>query len=161
MRFEHVIEINAADPVVRAMMPTFSRDQLWRGLMLRVRAPERFPNGPAAAECTDVAEGLTRRVLHFGPHTLRDEVHVEPGRRLQFTPESHGELAPIRLTITVEEPVAGQLVLRFVYEALAELSAEEAFYSGYRHNAWLHNDRDMVGVLREWLENGELEPHTH
>ena len=161
MRFEHVIEINSAQAAVQAMMTRFSRDQLWRGLMLRVRAPERFPNGPAAVECTDVAEGQVRRVLHFGPHTLQDEVRIEPLQRLVFTPEAHGELAPIRLTISVEEPVPGQLVLRFVYEALAELSAEEAYYSGYRHNAWLHNDRDMVGQLREWLDTGELEALTH
>jgi hypothetical protein len=48
------------------------------------------------------------------------------------------------------------MVLRFVYEALAELSAEEALYNGYRHSAWLANDRDMVRTLREWLAEGSL-----
>ena len=31
-----------------------------------------------------------------------------------------------------------------------------AYYNDYRHNAWLHNDRDMVRTLRQWLLEGGL-----
>ena len=81
---------------------------------------------------------------------------AEPGQRLVFTPQAHGDTAPIRLSIAIEEPQAGQMVLRFTYEALAAQTAEEAYYNDYRHNAWLHNDRDMVRTLRQWLSDEGL-----
>jgi hypothetical protein len=98
------------------------------------------------------------RTLRFGSHTLTDRVQLDAEESLVFTPEAHGETAPIRLTIRIEEPQPRQMVLRFIYEALAEQTQEEAYYNDYRHSAWLHNDRDMVITLREWLESGELNP---
>lgn len=161
MRFEHLIEINSPLATVQMAVPVFTREQLWRGLMIRVRFPQRFPNGPESCEVMQTGPELVSRVLHFGPHVLHDEVHITPGERLQFTPRAHGESTPIRLTVAIEEPQAGQMVLRFIYEAVAELSQEEALYSGYRHSAWLHHDRDMVGTLRQWLAQGELGAVSH
>lgn len=156
MRFEHLIEINAPQPAADWLAPTFTRDQLWQGLMLKVLTPQRFPLGPQGCDCTETAPGVYARVLRFGPHTLQDEVHAQALQRLVFTPQAHGDTTPIRLTITVEEPHAGRMVLRFVYEALGEQSAEEAYFNGYRHSAWVEADRDMVRTLREWLGQGEL-----
>ncbi|MFT3859453.1 MAG: DUF1857 family protein [Aquabacterium sp.] len=161
MRFEHLIEINSASAAVRGMTATFTREQLWLGLMIRLQSPQRFPNGPERCEWAQPQPGLYERTLYFGQHGLRDRVQVTDGERMVFTPEPHGELSPIRLTVSIEEPQPGQMVLRFIYEALAEQTAEEAYYNEYRHNAWLHHDRDMVRTLREWLEAGQLERLSH
>jgi hypothetical protein len=161
MRFEHLIEINSPKQAVQTVMPVFTRAQLWQGLMLRLQTPQRFPNGPESCEWQELTPGVFRRTLRFGQHVMRDEVHTVAQERMQFTPEPHGDTAPIRLTITIEEPQPHQMVLRFVYVALGEQSAEEAYYNEYRHNAWLHNDRDMVRSLREWLEGGEFEALSH
>lgn len=161
MRFEHLIEINSPSAPMRGMTSLFTREQLWQGLMIRLQAPQRFPNGPEACDWTQPQSGLYERTLHFGQHSLRDRVQVTVGERMVFTPEAHGEISPIRLTVSIEEPQTGQMVLRFVYEALAEQTAEEAYYNEYRHSAWLHHDRDMVRTLREWLEAGGLEPLNH
>ena len=50
MRFEHLIEINAPQTGLSMMAPTFTREQLWRGLMQRVQSPQRFPMGPDQCE---------------------------------------------------------------------------------------------------------------
>lgn len=156
MRFEHLIEINAPRPIAELVMPTFTRQQLWQGLMHRVLTPQRFPLGPQRCDWTESEPGRYARVLTFGPHTLKDEVQTLVPHRLVFTPEAHGDTTPIRLTITIEEPQTGCMVLRFVYEALGEQSAEEAYFNGYRHSAWIEADRDMVRTLRDWLSQGEL-----
>jgi hypothetical protein len=156
MRFEHLIEINTPQITWPMVVPSFTREQLWRGLMARVQTPQRFPMGPEQCEWAETEPGLLARTLHFGQHVLHDEVQVTPNERLVFTPQSHGDIAPIRLTITIEEPQAGQMVLRFVYEALAEQTQEEAYYNEYRHNAWMHADRDMVRTLRQWLSEEGL-----
>jgi hypothetical protein len=156
MRFEHLIEINSPSLAMQAAAATFSREQLWRGLMAKVLTPDRFPLGPERCECEELATGLFSRTLHFGQLQMHDKVVAAELDALVFTPQAMPEVTPIRLTVRIEEPQAGQMVLRFVYEALAELSAEEALYNGYRHSAWLANDRDMVRTLREWLAEGVL-----
>lgn len=161
MRFEHLIEINSPKVAVQTVVSVFTREQLWRGLMARVQTPQRFPNGPEACDWQETAPGVFSRTLKFGQHAFKDEVHTVPQQRMQFTPEPHGETAPIRLTISIEEPQPHQMVLRFVYVAMGEQTAEEVYYNDYRHNAWLHNDRDMVRSLREWLDNGEFASSSH
>lgn len=156
MRFEHLIEINAPQGAMPSLVSTFTREQLWRGLMVRVQSPQRFPLGPERCEWLQAAPDLVQRTLYFGQHVLRDEVRLIPLDQLVFTPEAHGDTAPIRLTVRIEEPHAGRMVLRFVYEALAEQTAEEAYFNSYRHNAWVMADRDMVRTLRDWLDQGEL-----
>lgn len=151
MRFEHLIEINSPRVDLQTVVPVFTRAQLWRGLLVRVQSPGRFPMGPERCDWSEVEPGRILRTLHFGQHVMRDEVTLTPQQRLVFTPEAHGDTAPIRLSIDIEEPQAGQMVLRFTYEALAEQTPEEAYYNDYRHSAWLHNDRDMVRTLRQWL----------
>jgi hypothetical protein len=156
MRFEHIIEINSPSMAMRLAVPVFSREQLWQGLMRRVTSPQDFPLGPERCDCEELAPGLFSRTLHFGALQVHDKVVVSDEDALVFTPQAMPEVTPIRLTIRIEEPQAGQMALRFVYEALAELTAEENLYSGYRQNAWLANDRDMVGLLRQWLTNALL-----
>jgi len=113
MRFEHIIEINSPQLTVQTVVPGFTRAQLWRGLMMRVQTPQRFPNGPESCDWQETAPGVFARTLRFGQHVMQDEVQAVAQQSLQFTPQPHGETAPIRLTITIEEPQAKQMVLRF------------------------------------------------
>lgn len=152
MRFEHLLQVtDPADPRVPAMQ----RDELWRGLMLRVEAPQRFPLGPDRCEleaCSDPAR--RQRRIHFGALRFDDRVRLEPGRRIVFEPEPHEGAAPISLTITIEEPRAGLLCLRFVYAS--DDAAADAELQRYREQAWLEMDRDMLRTLREWQAAGTL-----
>lgn len=156
MRFEHLIEINTPAVHELVVVPPFTREQLWRGLMFRVMAPERFPMGPESCVCTEVSPGVYERTIVFGAHEMHDQVVCQPPERMTFTPQPHGDTTPIALTVSIEEPRAGQMVLRFAYESVQPLPAEEAYFNDYRHNAWLHHDRDMVRTLRQWLTDGQL-----
>jgi hypothetical protein len=156
MRFEHLIEINSPSVATQTVVPPFTREQLWQGLMARVKTPQRFPLGPDRCDWRETEPGVFQRTVHFGANAMKDEVQTRPFHQVEFTPEPHGDTTPIRLTMTIEEPQAGQMVLRFAYESVSELSAEEAYFNDYRHNAWLHNDRDMVRTLRQWLSDEGL-----
>ncbi|MEY4766771.1 MAG: hypothetical protein RI907_3444 [Pseudomonadota bacterium] len=157
MRFEHLIEINALQSSVDMVVPGFTVEQLWRGLMLKVREPQRFPMGPDQCTVSDLGDGQLRREQVFGPHALVDLIQVTPMRELRFTPQAHGGTTPIQLTISLETPQPGQLVLRYVYEAMGAQSAEESYFNEYRHSAWLAHDRDTVRTLRQWLTEGGLD----
>ncbi|WP_374591653.1 AtaL-like protein [Aquabacterium sp.] len=154
MHFEHLIEINAPRQTV---IEPFPRSALWRGLMLRVHEPQRFPLGPDRCEVAESDQpGVLRRTLAFGALRFSDTVRLESGEAVYFRPDPHGDTTPVDLTIRIEALDDGGLLLRFVYESRGPLTADEAFYNEYRQNAWLENDRDMVRALRQWLVEGAL-----
>ncbi len=148
MHFEHLLQVtDPADPRV----PPMSRAELWRGLMLRVESPQRFPLGPDRCELRGGAgDGERLRSIHFGALRFEDCVRLVPEQRIDFLPEPHEGAAPVRLTITIEEPTPGALFLRFVYTGQEAASAEEKALERYREQAWLEMDRDMLRTLREW-----------
>lgn len=170
MRFEHLIEINPPD---LGLTLAFTREELWRGLLVRVFEPEAFPLGPDTSHWQEEAAGPVadtalaeparpagalrlRRHLRFGAVELADRVQVQAMQGMVFTPDERPDATPVVLTLTLEEPHAGMLWLRFVYESVRPLTVEEAFYDGFRRSAWLENDRDMVRTLRTWLAQGRL-----
>lgn len=154
MRFEHLIQITDPDD---ALVPAMSRDELWRGLMRRVETPQRFDLGPDDCEVEpDDGQPSRRRELRFGPLRFRDTVCVQPGRLVQFQPEPHDDQPPIALSIAIEEPVAGTLLLRFVYSSAGQPAPGEAGLWRLREQAWLEHDRDMVRTLRDWQAAGQL-----
>ena len=74
MRFEHLIEVNAPAQSLQLVAPTFTREQLWQGLMLRVQEPQRFPMGPESCTWRETEPGVYARTVVFGPHILNDVV---------------------------------------------------------------------------------------
>lgn len=154
MRFEHLLQVN--DPG-NPRIPPMSRAELWRGLLVRVESPQRFELGPDRCEARVGERGDERlRSIHFGSLRFEDRVRLEPEQRIVFVPQPHEGAAPVHLTITLEEPAAGALFLRFVYSTEGELCAEDKALQGYREQAWLEHDRDMLRTLRDWQRSGHL-----
>ncbi|NCW78771.1 MAG: DUF1857 family protein, partial [Oxalobacteraceae bacterium] len=71
MKFTHLIEINSPD---NPLIVPLSREQLWRGLVLRAERPTLFVMGLDACEITQRSEHMLSRTLQFGQLTVRDEV---------------------------------------------------------------------------------------
>lgn len=153
MRFEHLLQVtDPRDPRVEPM----SREALWRGLLVRVESPERFPLGPDRCRVgAGSSEHERERSIHYGSLCFEDVVTLEPARRIVFMPKPHEGAAPVQLTVLIEEPVAGELFLRFVYEA-PPLDVADKPLQGLREQAWLENDREMLRTLREWQRQGAL-----
>lgn len=155
MRFEHLLQVTDPDD---PRVATMSRAELWRGLLRRVDAPQDFPMGPDRCSTRPGPAGATerRRTVHFGHLVFEDHVTLDPEQRIVFSPQPRDGVAPVRLTICLEEPRPQMLCLRFVYEVEGEASAEERALQRYREQAWLEMDRDMLRTLREWQQAGTL-----
>jgi hypothetical protein len=90
MKFEHLIEIN--DPL-NPLIDTLSREQLWRGLVLRAESPKLFV--PHLDECTiDERErhGFRRR-LRYGDLVIEDRVLPEPMQEVRYEVAAQGTSA--------------------------------------------------------------------
>jgi hypothetical protein len=156
MKFEHLVEIN--DPG-NPLIASLTREQLWQGLMRRVEDPVPFL--PGLESCTIVERHAAEllRELDFGAATIHDRVTYEQGAWVRFDilpSESH---AGGSLVISIEEPAAEHLFLRFAYQTtLAEEAfSQDAGYVEYVKSAYHQSDVEMVRIIRTLAASGTLQ----
>jgi hypothetical protein len=148
MHFEHLVAIN--EPGI-ALAAVLSREQVWSGLMQRVEDARPFL--PGLDHCHILVRGAAHveRRLHFGSAQVHDRALFAASDWVRFeTPATalHGGGV---LTIHIEEPGPGWLVLRFIYETEHAIGAEaeDAAYEDYLRQAYEAADVDTVRVIRE------------
>lgn len=147
MHFEHIVIIN--DPL-QPLLLSLTREQIWAGLLQRVEDARPFL--PGLDECTVLARhgNVLERRLRFNQTVIHDRVLLTDQISVQFDTapsETHGGG---RLTIAIEEPGAGSLVLRFTYEAAFAKGheAEDSAYADILKQAYAAADIDTVRVIR-------------
>ena len=155
MKFEHLIEIN--DPL-NPLIDRLSREQLWRGLVLRAETPMDFV--PHLDNCRIVErDGLTlARELHYGDLVVHDRVAFQPLHKVTYHVPRQKDIPESRLTMTIEEPEPDILFVRFLYDdgASEEQDAADAFYNDFRRSAYKESDIDTIRTIREMAETGRL-----
>jgi hypothetical protein len=156
MKFEHLIEIN--DPL-NPLIDTITREQLWRGLVMRADAPKLFV--PHLDECTidERESGSFRRVLRYGELKIEDRVTLKPLEQVRYDIAEQGEIAASSLTMTIESPSEHTLYVRFKYDDGhdAATDAANAMYDEFRKSAYQEADIDTIRVLRELAAAGRLD----
>ncbi len=161
MRFEHLIQIN--DPLM-PLLDTLTREQLWRGLVLRAEDPTQFVLGLEVATIhsrqnigNDEVELL--RTLDFGTFKVEDRVRLQPQRRSEIHTRAGPTWPASRMSIEIEEPQPELLFLRFLYES-DETSGEGALddvTTALRKQAYERADLDTVARIRSLAEEGWLD----
>src|ERR1035437_8529931 len=106
MKFTHLIQIN--DPF-NPLIDPLSREQLWRGLVLRAENPLLFVMALDGFEIVRRGENMLERRLHFGKLTLRDRVSFSPMKQVRYEIEAAGDSPAASLVTTIEEPEPDQL----------------------------------------------------
>lgn len=148
MRFEHLVAIN--DPGL-PLVADLSREQVWAGLMCRVEDARPFL--PGLDRCLILArgEGVVERELHFGATRILDRVVCAENQWVRFETDATEHHGGGRLTVRIEEPDAGWLMLRFIYETAHAVGteAEHAAYEGILRQAYEAADIDTVRIIRE------------
>jgi hypothetical protein len=147
MKFSHLIQIN--DPL-NPLIDPLSREQLWRGLVLRAESPLQFVLALDAFEIVRHGENALARELHFGKLTLRDRVEFEPMKTVRYAIEAADHSPAATLLMTIEEPEPDQLFVRFDYETVQQEAAAplDEFYSKFAKQAYVAADIDTVRTIR-------------
>jgi hypothetical protein len=147
VRFSHLIQIN--DPF-NPLIDPLSREQLWRGLVLRAENPLLFVLALDRFEIVERGENALARVLHFGQLRLRDRVSFSPMEQVRYEIEAAGDSPAATLAMTIEEPEPGQLFVRFDYETLHDDATAplDAFYSSFVKQAYVEADIDTISTIR-------------
>ena len=99
------------------------------------------------------------RILHYGNVSISDTVMYFPQAKVQYHVPQQADIAPSRLTMSIEEPSDGLLLVRFDYEDDAEESSGgmDAFYNEFRQSAYKEADLDTIGLIREMAAAGRLD----
>jgi DUF971 family protein len=156
MKFEHLIEIN--DPL-NPLIDTITREQLWRGLVLRAESPKTFV--PHLDECVigERSSGSFARRLRYGDLVIDDRVILTPLQEVRFEVPEQGEISASSLTMSIEAPSEGQLYVRFLYDDGHDPVTDEAnaMYDEFKKSAYQEADIDTIRIVRELAANGRLD----
>ena len=156
MKFSHLVQINdPSNPLIESL----SREQLWRGLVLRAENSVLFDIAIDVVRILERSENLLARELQFGRATIRDQVRFEPMQEVRYDTEASADVPAATLVMRIEEPESGQLFVRFEYETLSAgtVPDNEDPYSGYVKNAYLKADVDTIAHIRRFASEGMLQ----
>lgn len=156
MKFTHLVEINMPD---NPLVASLTREQLWRGLVLRAERPTLFLLGLDACEITARSADSLSRTLRFGQLLVRDHVRFVPLQYVHYHVPQQDPMPMSDLTMTIEEQQPGALFVRFEYDDhnAAQESAEDAFYNDFRREAYKEADIDTIRMIRQLAQDGELD----
>lgn len=156
MQFSHLVEIN--DPR-NPLIDPLTREQLWRGLVLRAEMPTRFVPWLDTCDISHRTEGSIRRALRYGDTVIRDTVTFHKLASVHYHVPRQGDIPEADLTMTIEEPYEGGLFVRFEYddhsgEAKGE---DQAMVNDFRRSAYKESDIDTIRTIREMAADGLLD----
>ncbi|MCP1574817.1 hypothetical protein J2S30_003196 [Herbaspirillum rubrisubalbicans] len=155
MKFNHLIQIN--DPL-NPLIDPLTREQLWRGLVMRAESPQLFM--PHLDDCRLLEKSLdrVRRELRYGELVIIDQVSYLPQIQVLYDVPAQGDIPASRMSMTIEEPQADVLFVRFEYDdgQPEDTGGAEAFYNDFRRSAYQEADIDTIRIIRELTQRGEL-----
>ncbi len=156
MKFEHLIEIN--DPL-NPLIDTITREQLWRGLVLRADNPKLFV--PHLDECSIDARTETsfRRRLRYGELVVEDVVILTPLHQVRYEVAAQAQISASSLVMTIEAPSPLTLFVRFQYDDGhdAQTDAANKMYDEFKRSAYQEADIDTIRIVRELAGAGRLD----
>ena len=145
------------------LLDTLTREQLWRGLVLRAEDPTQFVLGLEVAVIhsrRDLGgEVELVRTLDFGSFRVDDRVRLVPQRRSEIHTCPGPTWPASRMSIEIEEPQPELLFLRFVYESdeTAGQGELDDVTTALREQAYERADMDTVSRIRSLAEDGWLD----
>lgn len=156
MKFEHLVEIN--DPM-NPLIDTLTREQLWRGLVLRAEQPTMFIPHLDHCEILERGAGTMKRRLTFGELVIEDQVHLTPLQEVRYEVPAQGEIAASNLRMIIEAPTNAMLLVRFCYDDGhgEHTDPANAMYDDFKKSAYQEADVDTVRILRQMAGEGKLD----
>ncbi|HVE88158.1 MAG TPA: AtaL-like protein, partial [Burkholderiaceae bacterium] len=145
------------------LLDTLTREQLWRGLVMRAEEPTQFVLGLEVATIhsrSHVGDEVELvRTLDFGSFKVDDRVRLVPQRRSEIHTRAGPTWPASRMMIEIEEPQPELLFLRFLYESDELPGGRELdeVTAALRQQAYERADLDTVARIRALAEDGWLD----
>ncbi len=148
LEFEHIVQVNDLND---NSITNITRQQLWQGLLLRARSPEKF-NRSLSCEAEDVNENEFLRTIVVGETRFCERVRLYPEEKIHTS--TLAEIAQIEAesVTTIEEPESGSLFVRFAYKRDINDYDDRVDVAEHLKSAYVQVDRDAVAMIRMLAE---------
>lgn len=142
--FQHIIQVNDLED---ENVLVLSRSQLWQGLVLRARSPEKF-NDALQCQSSDIEDNQFVRRISAGQVNFQELVLLTPNLRIETSTVPTMEQIFATSCALIEEPELNSLFVRFSYRRDLELSENQGDIAEYLKAAYVQLDRDAVAKIR-------------
>lgn len=150
LEFEHIIQVN---DLTDNEISVLSRDQLWDGLVLRARRPDKFvPSLTVHTE--ELAFDEFERTIEVGGSKFVERVLVYPEGKIHTETLEEIEQISAQSVTQIEEPEAGFLFVRFTYRRELEIEDDGMDVGEHLKAAYLQTDQDAIAQIRVLAESG-------
>jgi hypothetical protein len=116
---------------------------------------------PHLDECTlgERSSGSFQRRLRYGELVVDDTVYLTPLQEVRYEVPAQGEIAKSLLTMRIETPSEGQLLVRFSYDDGNPSAGDDAskMYEDFKKSAYQEADIDTVKIVRQLASEGKLD----
>lgn len=153
LEFEHIVQVNDPNnPDVSAI----TRAQLWQGLVLRARCPQRFVEGIECFAHPQTETGFVREIT-AGEMCFYEDVTLEHETRVLTQTQADKPQIFAASGATIEEPEPGFLFVRFRY--VREMPAEHGAVDVAEHlkAAYRQLDTDAISLIRLMAEDNSFD----
>lgn len=153
LEFEHLVQVNDLND---ASIKDLSRSQLWRGLEMRARNPEKF-NRSLDCQAKPLGENEFLRTISVGSSTFCERVLLYPEEKICTSTLTDREQIMAESTTSIEEPEDGYLFVRFCYKRDLDESDEQVDVGEHLKSAYVQVDRDAIAMIRMLAESEMLD----
>ena len=153
LEFEHLVQVNdLSNPHITPI----TRAQLWQGLVLRARNPDRFNPG-LSCQSDDMLGNQFTRTIRAGDSTFCEKVTLHQEDKIHTATLPDLNQLKSESTATIEEPEAGYLFVRFRYLRELIVDTDSVDVGEYLKAAYVQMDRDAVAMIRMLAVSGVLD----
>lgn len=150
--FQHIIQINDLEDKTVLVI---TRSQLWQGLVLRARNPQKF-NTALQCESSDIEESQFVRRISAGGANFQERVVMTPNLKIETCTMPGIEQIFAESSTLIEEPEPDSLFVRFSYRRDLDASENEVQIAEYLKSAYVQLDRDAVAMIRLLAQSESL-----
>ena len=147
--FEHIVQVNEPE---NDAITDISRSQLWQGLVLRARSPEKF-NPSLTCQSRPVAPNEFLRTIHVGDSNFCEHVILYPENSIHTITVPEFQQIEAESEARIEEPQAGYLFVRFRYKREIQKEDEQVNIEEHLKSAYVQMDRDAIAMIRDLAES--------
>lgn len=148
LEFQHLVQVNdLADSSIKVL----TRNQLWQGLVMRARSPEKF-NQSLVCSTEDVGSNVFIRTIHVGKISFCERVVLTHEEQIQTRSVAGKNQILTESIASIEEPQDGYLFVRFKYKRELKDNSDGVNVGEHLKAAYVQVDRDAIAMIRVLAE---------
>ena len=144
LEFEHIIQVNDLSNKAIAVL---TRNQLWQGLVLRARNPDKF-NHALQCKHEELEENEFIRTVQAGGTSFCERVTLSPEQKICTKTVPDFDQINAQSITSIEEPQTDSLFVRFHYKRDLDVIDEGVDVGEHLKAAYVRLDRDAIAIIR-------------